>query len=1246
MYVDKKYPFLYQIGKYAKKIISNLNFYSEMEKKMYHMMGNTQSCTQTQMEVNTLFIPNTSTRPVRKSVSACLSNGVAFADNSGSTSGSILEATRMFTMALRPNKTALWNTTCAALASTSTVSWNSFGGTSPSSIYTRTSWATSAESFVLVTDGQVPAGEVQKLANFTYHTSHLPTILGIAACGLDPDRDISAFNVSVLMSHFTASRNAIIVVMDRGCASQGLVWVLAAKGDFADHPPLGNLPDLGARPPLGSFPCIPIDSMRKMTVTLPPPQPEGTVSVNGGQHYLRLDMLLQSPDNFWALTDMADESELENIVRTMHNQGDTASFRGYLQSVSLQLDNEVQREMEDAPTSVVGMLSRLRHTQDQDERSELTSKLLSAAGADAEESIAQRDKGRAQVRGRRAIIGGMLEALCVVERAGMGADSLGRLSNRASRAKKVETTLVRMDSLDMQGAPAEEDCVVMLDSGPAALIVRAVLPEEAEANTSDFAMDFPLATGGTVRNNVWLPDVIGISDGTADQIEATQLSALAREQTVVAIPILSLETQSNRHAMFQRLSVAFGGGIQVGSIWMVALASIINTLETKEWASDGTPVGRLLHFLGEQIMTHVPLPKGHKMSPDVQTTIGRALAEHIAGDEFTQHQPLRATVVASLALLRWGNTVTCATPDSYRRCVIARAARCVPQEYLRRLKNTDISDPPNTVTLWDAIYTVRPGNGQVVPVAGSHHSVSSWEGVVSRESHVVLDMFARGLARYTGGSDDGGDSLITAGLTMVVRATLSEIGNCGLSDTAAVDKVGAFHLICAAEFNHRTAGEAEEQTCLDILAKWLIWARAPITPVPPFATAFGPSVLFFYHSRTRGGGVTDMTEGFVWGAEEDRDERMYRLTEHIRRTRANLLHTEYQANKDGSFNNKTVTQPLHRHMRDQWAETPNTDPTSGEFVSNTVERIMAAKTGNLHAECLEHDIAMLGLSLRNVGCLNPALLERTPLRERVEMELAGRTTDELDASSAPPAIWVPTTDPDIQAALVVAEQVTRDAIALAAHAVTAVADQNFPKMSTNRLSRFLTKLLRHTVQSYRVDVRSDGYVSVERLLALAELRGTQMQQIVEIADTDKKGRLQITEIDGHLFIRATQGHSIPSINPDELMDRITDPNQIPVCIHGTYEESWRSIRMTALDQMQRTHIQMAAGLPTDPGVVSGTRQGAEIYIYIDVARAMEAGIPFYRSNNNVICSPGPILPEFFLQVIRRRDNKSLVAWRN
>ena len=75
--------------------------------------------------------------------------------------------------------------------------------------------------------------------------------------------------------------------------------------------------------------------------------------------------------------------------------------------------------------------------------------------------------------------------------------------------------------------------------------------------------------------------------------------------------------------------------------------------------------------------------------------------------------------------------------------------------------------------------------------------------------------------------------------------------------------------------------------------------------------------------------------------------------------------------------------------------------------------------------------------------------------------------------------------------------------------------------------------------------------------------------------------------------------------------------------------------------MARNVINMAVGLPDNPDVKSGIRTNIEVLIYIDVARAMAAGIPFFRSANNVICSPGPIPLEFFAHVVRRTDNAIL-----
>jgi 2'-phosphotransferase len=78
--------------------------------------------------------------------------------------------------------------------------------------------------------------------------------------------------------------------------------------------------------------------------------------------------------------------------------------------------------------------------------------------------------------------------------------------------------------------------------------------------------------------------------------------------------------------------------------------------------------------------------------------------------------------------------------------------------------------------------------------------------------------------------------------------------------------------------------------------------------------------------------------------------------------------------------------------------------------------------------------------------------------------------------------------------------------------------------------------------------------------------------------------------------------------------------------------------------MKRNHIHFAKGLPGDSGVISGMRQNAEVRIYIDVAKAMNAGYEFFESSNGVILCPGDengTLPsKFFNKVTPKMLDKS------
>ena len=78
----------------------------------------------------------------------------------------------------------------------------------------------------------------------------------------------------------------------------------------------------------------------------------------------------------------------------------------------------------------------------------------------------------------------------------------------------------------------------------------------------------------------------------------------------------------------------------------------------------------------------------------------------------------------------------------------------------------------------------------------------------------------------------------------------------------------------------------------------------------------------------------------------------------------------------------------------------------------------------------------------------------------------------------------------------------------------------------------------------------------------------------------------MSEIDGVIFIRAAQGHTIKTINDSELLTEISDPSEVPICIHGTYKAALPIIMETGLNKMKRNHIHMAVGIPGEDEVIT------------------------------------------------------------
>jgi len=192
-------------------------------------------------------------------------------------------------------------------------------------------------------------------------------------------------------------------------------------------------------------------------------------------------------------------------------------------------------------------------------------------------------------------------------------------------------------------------------------------------------------------------------------------------------------------------------------------------------------------------------------------------------------------------------------------------------------------------------------------------------------------------------------------------------------------------------------------------------------------------------------------------------------------------------------------------------------------------------------------------------------------------------------------------------------------------------NQRVPDSENVKISKYLTQILRHRATKMGYNIDASGYVPIDEIIK--KRNDITFEKIQEIVDTNDKKRFELEKRLNGWYIRAVQGHSIPTINPDLYL--VTDPSEIPVVVHGTNRKAYQSIKNNGLSRMQRNHIHFAHGTPDDPTVVSGMRHSSEVMIYINVDEAMINGIKFYKSSNGVILSSGIngiIDPKYFLKV--------------
>lgn len=160
-----------------------------------------------------------------------------------------------------------------------------------------------------------------------------------------------------------------------------------------------------------------------------------------------------------------------------------------------------------------------------------------------------------------------------------------------------------------------------------------------------------------------------------------------------------------------------------------------------------------------------------------------------------------------------------------------------------------------------------------------------------------------------------------------------------------------------------------------------------------------------------------------------------------------------------------------------------------------------------------------------------------------------------------------------------------------------------------RVSKFLSRHLRHTPEELGLTLEPGGWVLVADLIAGATRANFHFtrDELDEVIATSDKQRFALDETGTK--IRANQGHSTD-------VDLELAPAEPPgTLFHGTPERNLDAIRRDGLLKMARHHVHLSAD--TQTASVVGSRRGKPAILIVDAAAMTAAGHIFFLSQNGV-----------------------------
>lgn len=177
----------------------------------------------------------------------------------------------------------------------------------------------------------------------------------------------------------------------------------------------------------------------------------------------------------------------------------------------------------------------------------------------------------------------------------------------------------------------------------------------------------------------------------------------------------------------------------------------------------------------------------------------------------------------------------------------------------------------------------------------------------------------------------------------------------------------------------------------------------------------------------------------------------------------------------------------------------------------------------------------------------------------------------------------------------------------------------------NRISRFLSLILRHKPEVLNITLDTNGYASIDDIITKCNLNGfdINLKILHYIVDNNDKKRFKI-DYERNL-IRANQGHS-NSLHIDLSLNEVKPPD---VLYHGTCDRNISSILELGLIKQTRHHVHLSSEKET--AIRVGNRHGNPVLLEISSSEMFSNGFKFYLSENDVYLTNN--VPSIFIKVL-------------